>query len=171
MAEGESITLPDSENFRNVLGRLPTGVVVVTCGDPERPSGLLCGSFMSVSLEPPLVVVSPAKTSTSWPAIEAGEMFCANVLADGQEHLARRFAKSGGDKFSGVEWTPAPATGAPLLDGVAAWIDCRIYERFDAGDHLLILGEVLELSVHRGTGALVFHRGALQPLGQIRDAC
>lgn len=169
MPAGEQATLPDSENFRNVLGRLPTGVVVVTGGDPEHPSGLVFGSFMSVSLEPPLVVVSPAKTSKSWPAIEAGGVFCANVLADGQEQLARRFAKSGGDKFAGVEWSPAPATGAPLLEGVAAWIDCRVYERFDAGDHLLVLGEVLELSVHRGTGALVFHRGTLQPLGQIRD--
>jgi flavin reductase (DIM6/NTAB) family NADH-FMN oxidoreductase RutF len=148
-----------------VLGRLPTGVVVVTGGDPERPSGLLCGSFMSVSLEPPLVVVSPAKTSTSWPAIEAGGSFCANVLAENQEHLARRFAISGGDKFESIDWHPAPATGSPLIDDVAAWIDCRIYERFDAGDHLLVLGEVLELSVDRDAGALVFHRGAFHPLG------
>jgi flavin reductase (DIM6/NTAB) family NADH-FMN oxidoreductase RutF len=165
MADGEAITLPHSENFRRVLGRLPTGVVVVTGGDPERPSGLVCGSFMSVSLEPPLVVVSPAKTSTSWPAIEAGGTFCANVLADGQEHLARRFAQSGGDKFDGIDWHPAPATGSPLLGDVAAWIDCRVYKRVEAGDHLLVLGEVLELSVHGDTGALVFHRGSFHPLG------
>lgn len=165
MADGDQVTLPNSENFRRVLGRLPTGVVVVTGGDPEQPKGLLCGSFMSVSLEPPLVVVSPAKTSTSWPAIEAGGTFCANVLAESQEDLARRFAQSGGDKFAGIDWHPAPATGSPLLEDVAAWIDCRIYQRVDAGDHLLVLGEVLELSVHRDTGALVFHRGTLQPLG------
>ena len=165
MGDGEQITLPESSNFRNVLGRLPTGVVVVTGGDPERPSGLVCGSFMSVSLEPPLVVVSPARTSTSWPAIEAGGSFCANVLAENQEQLAHSFARSGGDKFENVGWHPAPATGSPLLDNVAAWIDCRIYRRFDAGDHLLVLGEVLELSVDRDTGALVFHRGAFHPLG------
>lgn len=165
MADGEPITLPHSDNFRKVLGRLPTGVVVVTGGNPSHPSGLVCGSFMSVSLEPPLVVVSPAKTSTSWPAIEAGGTFCANVLADGQENLARRFARSGGDKFTGVDWRPAPATGSPLLDGVAAWIDCRIYQRVDAGDHLLVLGEVLELSVQADAGALVFHRGGYRQLG------
>lgn len=165
MADGEAITLPHSDNFRKVLGRLPTGVVVVTGGEPEHPSGLVCGSFMSVSLEPPLVVVSPAKTSSSWPAIEAGGTFCANVLADGQEHLARRFAQSGGDKFEGIDWHPSPATGSPLLDDVAAWIDCRVYQRVDAGDHLLVLGEVLELSVHRDAGALVFHRGGFHQLG------
>jgi flavin reductase (DIM6/NTAB) family NADH-FMN oxidoreductase RutF len=158
------LTRPVSENFRTVLGRLPTGVVVVTGGDPERPSALVVGSFMSVSLEPPLVAVSPAKSSTSWPAIEASRHFCANVLGEGQEALAKRFSKPGGDKFSGVSWTPAPATGSPLLEGVAAWIDCRIYERYEAGDHWLVLGEVLELWHLAESGALVFHSGVIRPL-------
>jgi flavin reductase (DIM6/NTAB) family NADH-FMN oxidoreductase RutF len=164
MPERSNMTLPHSENFRNVMGRLPTGVVVVTGGDPEHPTGLVVGSFMSVSLEPPLVAVCPAKTSTSWPAVEAGGFFCANVLADGQEALARQFATSGIDKFQGVGWEPAPATGAPLLEGVAAWIDCRIYQRYEAGDHWLVLGEVVELSVSGEGGALVFHGGAFRPL-------
>lgn len=164
MADTARLTLPHSENFRRVLGRLPTGVVVVTGGDPSNPSGLVCGSFMSVSLEPPLVAVAPQKTSTSWPKIEAAGMFCANVLSEGQEDLARRFAQSGGDKFAGVQYSPAPATGAPILDGVAAWIDCRIHKRIEAGDHWLVLGEVLELSVQPGDGALVFHGGAFRTL-------
>lgn len=164
MSEPSDLTKPHSDNFRTVLGRLPTGVVVVTGGDPERPSGLVVGSFMSVSLIPPLVAVSPAKASTSWPAIEAGGHFCANILAEGQESLARQFEASGGDKFAGLTWSPAPATGAPLLDGVSAWIDCRIYERYEAGDHWLVLGEVLELSILREDGALVFHSGAFRPL-------
>jgi flavin reductase (DIM6/NTAB) family NADH-FMN oxidoreductase RutF len=147
-----------------VLGRLPTGVVVVTGGDPEHPSGLVVGSFMSVSLVPPLVAVCVAKTSTSWPAIEAGGSFCANVLAEGQEELARRFAASGGDKFAGIGWSPAPTTRSPLLNDVAAWIDCQIYERYEAGDHWLVLGEVLELSGLRDGGALVFLSGSFRPL-------
>jgi flavin reductase (DIM6/NTAB) family NADH-FMN oxidoreductase RutF len=159
------LTRPASENFRTVLGRLPTGVVVVAGGDPEHPSALVVGSFMSVSLEPPLVAVSPAKSSTSWPAIEARGQFCANVLGEGQEDLAKGFARSGGDKFEGISWAPAPATGSPLLEGVAAWIDCRIYERYEAGDHWLVLGEVLELSGLRESGALVFHSGVIRPLG------
>jgi 3-hydroxy-9,10-secoandrosta-1,3,5(10)-triene-9,17-dione monooxygenase reductase component len=71
---------------------------------------------------------------------------------------------SGGDKFAGVSWERAPATGAPILDGIAAWIDCRIYKQIEAGDHWLVLGEVLELSVHRDGGALVFHGGQFHPL-------
>jgi 3-hydroxy-9,10-secoandrosta-1,3,5(10)-triene-9,17-dione monooxygenase reductase component len=164
VADSSALTKPHSDNFRTVLGRLPTGVVVVAGGDPERPSALVVGSFMSVSLVPPLVAVCVAKTSTSWPAIEAGGQFCANVLGEEQEELARRFARSGGDKFAGVDWSPAPATGAPLLNGVAAWIDCRIYERYEAGDHWLVLGEVLELSGLRDGGALVFHSGSFRPL-------
>jgi len=164
VADNGELTKPHSANFRAVLGRLPTGVVVVTGGQREHPSGLVVGSFMSVSLEPPLVAVCVAKTSSSWPAIEAGGHFCANVLARGQEALARRFAQSGGEKFAGVAWRPAPATGAPLLDGVAAWIDCRIHVRYPAGDHWLVLGEVLELSDPGDDGALVFLRGSFLPL-------
>ncbi len=164
MPDPSELNKPHSENFRSVLGRLPTGVVVVTGGEREHPSGLVVGSFMSVSLVPPLVAVCVARTSTSWPAIEAAGVFCANVLAEGQEDLARRFAVSGGDKFAGIGWSAAPATGSPLLDDVAAWIDCRIYERYEAGDHWLVLGEVLELSGVRDGGALVFHSGSFRPL-------
>jgi 3-hydroxy-9,10-secoandrosta-1,3,5(10)-triene-9,17-dione monooxygenase reductase component len=157
-------TAPHEANFRQVLGRLPTGVVIVTGGNSATPKGLVVGSFMSVSLLPPLVAVCPAKTSTSWPEIEQTGTFCANILGHGQEQLARQFAASGGDKFAGVDWAPAPASGAPLLDGVAAWIDCRIYNRVEAGDHWLVLGEVLELSVSGEGGALVFHGGAFHQL-------
>jgi 3-hydroxy-9,10-secoandrosta-1,3,5(10)-triene-9,17-dione monooxygenase reductase component len=149
-----------SDHFRRVLGRLPTGVVIVTGTGAEDQFGLVCGSFMSVSLEPPLVAVCPAKTSSSWPKIEETGSFCANVLAEGQESLARRFAVSGGDKFAGVAWRPAPVTGSPLLDDVAAWLDCRIHKKIEAGDHWLVLGEVLDLSVQHEGGALVFHGGA-----------
>jgi flavin reductase (DIM6/NTAB) family NADH-FMN oxidoreductase RutF len=164
MTDEPKPVVPQSRHFRDVLGRLPTGVVVVTGGDPENPAGLVVGSFMSLSLEPPLVVVSPAKSSTSWPLVEAGGSFCANVLANSQESLARKFAASGTDKFAGVAWTPAPISGAPLLEGVAAWMDCRIYERYEGGDHWLVLGEVLELNVNHEGDALVFHAGAFRQL-------
>jgi 3-hydroxy-9,10-secoandrosta-1,3,5(10)-triene-9,17-dione monooxygenase reductase component len=155
---------PSAATFRKVLGRLPTGVVIVTGGDPLRPSALVCGSFMSVSLDPPLVAVAPSKSSTSWPRIAAGGHFCANVLSEGQAELSRHFSVSGVDKFAGMSWSPAPSTGAPLLEAVAAWIDCRIYQTIDAGDHWLVLGEVLELNLHPDSGALVFHGGRFHAL-------
>jgi 3-hydroxy-9,10-secoandrosta-1,3,5(10)-triene-9,17-dione monooxygenase reductase component len=164
VSDPSELTKPFSENFRTVLGRLPTGVVVVAGGDREHPSALVVGSFMSVSLSPPLVAVCVSKTSTSWPAIEASESFCANVLGEDQVELAQRFARSGGDKFAGVNWSPAPATGSPLLEGVVAWIDCRIHDCYEAGDHWLVLGEVLELSGLAEGGALVFHSGIYRPL-------
>jgi 3-hydroxy-9,10-secoandrosta-1,3,5(10)-triene-9,17-dione monooxygenase reductase component len=157
-------SLFDTANFRTVMGRLPTGVVICTGGDPEHPSGLVIGAFMSQSLDPPLVAVSPAKTSSSWPALQAAGSFCANVLHGDQTELARTFSRSGGDKFAGVNWRPAPVTGAPVLEGVAAWIDCRIDQTFEAGDHWLVVGEVLELAIETEGGALVFHGGALKSL-------
>ena len=159
-----SETLPHEANFRTVLGRLPTGVVIVTGGDIDHPSGLVVGSFMSVSLDPPLVAVCPAKTSTSWPRLQAAGHFCANILHGDQVELARSFARSGGDKFAGVPWRHAPATGAALLEGVAAWIDCKIHDTIEAGDHWLVLGEVLELGVEEPGGALVFYGGTLKAL-------
>jgi 3-hydroxy-9,10-secoandrosta-1,3,5(10)-triene-9,17-dione monooxygenase reductase component len=154
-----------SDHFRRVLGRLPTGVVIVTGATGETQFGLVCGSFMSVSLKPPLVAVCPAKSSTSWPSIEATGSFCANVLSEDHEPLARKFAVSGGDKYAGVDWRPAPSTGSPLLADAAAWIDCKIYSRIEAGDHWLVLGEVLDLNIEHDTGALVFHGGAYYALG------
>ncbi|MGH2859875.1 MAG: flavin reductase family protein, partial [Solirubrobacteraceae bacterium] len=87
-----------------------------------------------------------------------------NVLGEGKQQLSQRFAESGGDKFAGVSWSPAPETGAPLVEVGPAWIDCNIYRRYEAGDHWLVLGEVLELSGLEDAGALVFHSGVYRPL-------
>jgi 3-hydroxy-9,10-secoandrosta-1,3,5(10)-triene-9,17-dione monooxygenase reductase component len=149
----------DSPHFRNVMGHLPTGVSIVTGHGDAGPAGLAVGSFMSVSLEPPLIAVSPALTSTSWPAIKRTGGFCVNVLGEGQAEVARRFAVSGGDKFAKLEWWRGPS-GAPILAGAVAWIDCAIESEQVAGDHFLVLGRVLELDVGDAGAPLIFHRGA-----------
>jgi flavin reductase (DIM6/NTAB) family NADH-FMN oxidoreductase RutF len=157
----------DSPHFRRVMGHLPTGVSIVTGRGPDGPLGLAVGSFMSVSLEPPLVAVCPALTSTSWPPIRATGGFCVNVLSEHQAELARRFAVSGGDKFAELEWRPGPS-GSPILDGTIAWIDCRIQSEQQAGDHWLVLGAVRELDVEAKHEPLIFHRGAFdrfRPIG------
>jgi 3-hydroxy-9,10-secoandrosta-1,3,5(10)-triene-9,17-dione monooxygenase reductase component len=151
-----------------VLGRLPTGVVVICGSERGTPRGLVCGSFMSVSLDPPLVAVSPAKGSTSWPSIQTSGAFCANVLTLRQADIARRFAASGADKFTGIDWQPSPVTGSPLLPDVAAWIDCELEQQIEAGDHWLVLGRVRALDIHHELGALVFCGGdyhSLEALG------
>jgi flavin reductase (DIM6/NTAB) family NADH-FMN oxidoreductase RutF len=159
----------DSPHFRNVMGHLPTGVSIVTShSEAEGPAGLAVGSFMSVSLEPPLIAVSPALTSTSWPAIRDTGHFCVNVLSEGQAEVARRFAVSGGDKFTDLEWRHGPS-GAPILEGAVAWIDCEIHSEQEAGDHWLVLGLVLELDLGDAADPLIFHRGAFdrfRPAGE-----
>jgi len=146
--------------FRQVLGHFPTGVTVITTIGPDgAPAGLAVGSFTSVSLDPPLVAFLPARSSSTWRAIEEQGRFCVNILAEDQEDISRVFATSGSDKFRGVGWRPSGASGSPILSGVLAWIDCRIESVFDGGDHHVVLGRVVELAVERETGPLIFFRG------------
>lgn len=148
----------DQARYRQVLGHFPTGVVVVTSEIDGEPSGMAIGSFASVSLDPPLVGFLPAKTSSSWPKIEQAGRFVVNVLADDQEELCRIMATKDADKFDGVGWRRG-LTGAPILDGVLAFIECDIEGVLEAGDHWFVLGRVLDLEVVHEGGPLVFFRG------------
>ena len=135
-----------SDRFWQVLGHFPTGVVVVTAMTDAGPVGMSVGSFTSVSLDPPLVAILPAKTSTTWPRIAAAAAFCVNVLTARQEALSRAFASSGADTFAGVSWRTAPS-GAPILAGTLAWIDCDLEQSVEAGDHYIVLGRVRALDI------------------------
>ena len=115
----------DAGRFREVLGHFATGVTIVTAMEDGGPVGFTCQAFTSLSLDPPLVALAPGKSSTSWPRIAAAGTFCVNILAEDQEALGRDFAVSGGDKFTGVGWRPG-ANGAPVLDGVLAWVECAL---------------------------------------------
>ncbi|MDE3085981.1 MAG: flavin reductase family protein [Acidobacteriota bacterium] len=148
----------DTARFREVLGHFPTGVTIVTAIEGPEPVGFTCQAFASLSLDPPLVVLAPGKGSTSWPRIATVGRFCVNVLAEDQEALCRDFAVSGGDKFAGVGWRPA-GNGAPLLEGVLAWVECRFVEAYDAGDHELVVGLVEEMGVEPHRRPLLYYRG------------
>lgn len=154
----------DHGEFRRVLGNFASGVTVITApGDsPDGPAGFACQSFASLSLDPPLVVFMVGRTSTSWPRIARAGVFCVNVLGAEQGGLCRAFAARGTDKFAGVAWEPAPATGSPRLHGVAAWIDCTIHAVHTGGDHLIVTGRVEDLGCAEGGGMepLLFHQGA-----------
>ena len=151
--------LIDPKHFRRVLGHFPTGVAVITGLDAEgKPGGLAIGSFSSVSLDPPLVAFMPDKNSSTWPKIRDRGHFCVNILGADQETVCRTFAVSGGDKFAELAWRPA-GSGAPVLDGVLAWIDCDLEVIHDAGDHFIVIGRVRELDVSGNTFPLVFFQG------------
>ncbi|MGW4251254.1 flavin reductase family protein [Streptomyces californicus] len=148
------------EEFRRVLGHFASGVTVVTARDADGPAGFACQSFASLSLDPPLVSFMVARTSTTWPRIARAGAFCVNILGAEQGALCRGFAVSGADKFAGVGYADAPATGSPLLDSVPAWIDCRVHAVHTGGDHLIVVGRVEALGAAEEGEPLLFHRGA-----------
>jgi flavin reductase (DIM6/NTAB) family NADH-FMN oxidoreductase RutF/DNA-binding IclR family transcriptional regulator len=149
----------DGQKFRQVLGHFPTGVAVVTGIDADgQPAGMAVGSFTSVSLDPPLVAFMPDKSSTSWPRFRDSGSFCVNILGADQESVCRAFASRGGDKFAALSWQPA-GSGAPLLDGVLAWIDCDTEVIHEAGDHFIVIGRVRELDIGTPALPLVFFQG------------
>jgi 3-hydroxy-9,10-secoandrosta-1,3,5(10)-triene-9,17-dione monooxygenase reductase component len=150
--------------FRQILGHVPTAVAVVTAAGTSGPVGMTVGTFSSVSLAPPLVGFMADHSSRTFPHIGAAGSFCANILAADQEPLCRAFARSADDKFDGVRWRPAPS-GAPILDGVVAWVDCTLGEVHHAGDHLIVIGEVRAMDGCSTRQPLIFHRGAYGSVG------
>nr|WP_116076516.1 flavin reductase family protein [Asanoa ferruginea] len=148
--------------MREVLGHFPSGVTVVTGVDGAGPAGFACQSFHALSLDPPLVCFCVGRSSTTWPRIRAAGRFAVNILGIGHEELSRTFARSGGDKFDGVDWSPSPL-GSPLLAEAVAWVDCRISAVYDGGDHEIVVGAVTALEAIGGE-PLVFFRGEYRAL-------
>jgi flavin reductase (DIM6/NTAB) family NADH-FMN oxidoreductase RutF len=155
----------DAAEFRQVLGHLPTGVTIIASVFEGEPVGLAVGTFFSVSLEPPMVGFCAAKASTSFPSVRAAGSFCASVLAHDQEAVSRVFASSGADKFRGLGWRRSADSCSPMVNDAVAWIDCSIASVSDAGDHVIVLGDVLHLEVNRSTRPLVFFRGGYHTIG------
>lgn len=148
--------------FRDVLGRFATGVTVVTALEEGLPVGFTCQAFASLSLRPPMVVLAPAKSSTSWPRMVTAGAFCVNILSDQQQAVSEAFAEPRGDKFEGVPWHLG-AAGTPVIDGSLAWVECALGTVHDAGDHELVTGRVLELGVGEGS-PLIFYRSGYDRL-------
>ncbi|MFD9380504.1 flavin reductase family protein [Streptomyces sp. NPDC059999] len=162
-AVGEDERAPVSPaEFRAVLSNFASGVTVITAppgADEDGPAGFACQSFASLSLDPPLVTFMVARTSTTWPRIARAGVFCVNILGAEQGGLCRSFAVSGADKFAGVPHHPSPVTGAPRLDDVPAWIDCRIHAVHTGGDHLIVVGRVEAMGADGEGDPLLFHKG------------
>lgn len=151
-------TLATAADMKSALSSFCTGVAVITARRADgRPAGMAVQSFSSVSLDPPLVCFCPARTSTTWPEIQAAGAFAVNILAADQQDLCRRFAVTGGDKFGGVAWRSG-ANGAPLLDGALATVECDLEAVLDGGDHAIALGRVTALTAHREGAPLLYFR-------------
>lgn len=149
----------DARAFRQALGHFCTGVTVVAAVAGGEPIGFACQSFAALSLEPPLVLFCPGKSSRTWPLIERAGTFCVNVLAHDQRDVSMVFGRAGADKFAAVDWSPAPS-GAPVLVGALAWIDCTVERVVDGGDHHIVIGRVTSLGEPAPGRPLLFYRGS-----------
>ena len=164
MADGAMMTelvfTPDAANaraFRDALGRYTTGVTVVTANTTEGPMGFLANSFASVSMDPPLVLWSPAKSSSRFQHYAGARDYAIHVLGDGHGEWLARFAR-GGEGFHGLshEFTPE---GVPVIHGALARFDCQQHATHEGGDHLIVVGRVIRAAYREGA-PLVFCQGA-----------
>ena len=148
----------DQRQFRDALSQFATGVTIVCArADATRYAGFTANSFNSVSLDPPLVLWSLARRSSSLAAFQVAERYAVNVLAATQVDLARRFSRPHADRFAQVPYRLGWSE-APLIEGCVAWLECRHYAQHRAGDHVVFIGEVV--TVERATGqGLVFAHG------------
>jgi flavin reductase (DIM6/NTAB) family NADH-FMN oxidoreductase RutF len=156
----------DSAELRKVLGNFATGVTIITAIDGDQPVGVAANSFTSVSLEPPLVLFCVARTSTTWPRIERARRFAVNILGEHQEEMSRLFATKGADRFGLIEWHVGVG-GSPVLHDVIAYLDCEFWAEYDGGDHIIVVGRVLDLGITGEVGPLVFYRGQYGRFGAI----
>jgi 3-hydroxy-9,10-secoandrosta-1,3,5(10)-triene-9,17-dione monooxygenase reductase component len=151
----------DPGTYRTVMRHLPTGVAALCSTDPMTgiQNGMIVGTFASLSMEPPLVTFSVMHSSTSWPKISRAETFSISLLAEDQQQVCRALSAKGEDKLSTVAWTESE-WGSPRLHGSLAWFDCRVEQQFTAGDHLVVIASVLDMtSAERASAPLIFHGG------------
>ncbi|WP_405935054.1 flavin reductase family protein [Streptomyces longwoodensis] len=150
--------------FRSVFRRHAAGVAVITASGDGGPVGFTATSLSSVSAEPPLVSFGIGTGASSWPTVSRAEYVGVHVLGEHQRELAATFARSGADRFGApTSWHEGPH-GVPVLDGVLAWLVCRVHARVPAGDHRLVLAEVV-LGDPGGAGRpLLYHQGRFTAL-------
>lgn len=159
------------------MGQFATGVTVLTAGRGASCHGMTANAFSSVSLEPPMVLCCVSRAARMHEVIMSAQSFAVSILGAGQQELAKYFADwqrpNGQAQFEPVAWRPGERTGAPVLSGALAWLECELVRTYNGGDHTIFLGEVL--SAHRGADegviggepeALLFFGGGFHRLGK-----
>lgn len=149
-----------SDGFRAAMRRFPTGVTIVTTLVDGKPYGFTANAFTSVSAEPPMVLICVNREASSHPLISQAGFFCVNILARDQVEIAQRFADRATreGRFEGLQSHPE-ATGAPVLDGALAFVDCRLAEEHSAGTHTVFLGSVEASGANAGSPLGYFNAG------------
>lgn len=160
----QTFNLPDLDidplTYRKSLGNYPTGVSVVTANCAGDLSGMVVGTFTSISLDPPIVGFFPKRDSSTLTDIIRAGHFCVNVLGAEHQDLSRKFCGPREERFQGVATHPA-VSGAPQLDEALLWIDCTLERVVPVGDHVLVTGRVHDLNENiQQMDPLVFHRGS-----------
>jgi flavin reductase (DIM6/NTAB) family NADH-FMN oxidoreductase RutF len=144
------------EGFRDLMAGIPSPVTVLTTWD-DGPRGATIGAFISLSLEPPLVMASLITGNSMLDRVRRAGRFGVNVLGAHQSHYARRFSSRGGDRFAGVDWWEDE--GLPRLGGTAGWIECELHSEIPGGDHTMVIGRILSAE-----------KGAAEPMVYCRRA-
>jgi flavin reductase (DIM6/NTAB) family NADH-FMN oxidoreductase RutF len=148
----------DRNELRRVMGHFATGITVVTTHGPDgKRYGLTMNAVCSLSLTPPLMLICVDKRAESHPAFQPARGFVVNMLDESQEEVSRRFAVSGGEKFTGLACRDG-VTGAPILEDALAWVECRVIEVHEGGDHTIYIGEVEDAGAGAGD-PILYYRG------------
>lgn len=157
------MTTIDPQDFRRAMASFPSGVTVVTAPDERGGvAGFTASAFCSLSLDPALVLVCPALTSSTYPQLLRAQRFAIHVLAADQQDLALTFAAKGAAKAAGLDWSLS-ALGNPVLPGAACVIECALWRDYAGGDHAIIVGAVQSIEV-TDRPVLLYHRGAMADL-------
>jgi flavin reductase (DIM6/NTAB) family NADH-FMN oxidoreductase RutF len=154
---------PEPQVLRRAFACFPSGVTAVCAMVEGQPAGMAASSFTSVSLDPPLVSVCVAHTSSTWPVLARAERLGVSVLSDAHSQVARALSAKGVDRFADVDWE-LTEHGAIVVHGSTLWLSCRVYDSFAAGDHDVVLLRIVTLQSYPEVAPMVFHGSAFRSL-------
>lgn len=153
----------DPAELRRVFGAFPSGVIAIAAMIDGAPVGFAASSFTSVSLDPPLVSICVANTSTTWPVLRDAPCFGVSVLAADQEEAGRQLAARDTDRFANLDWR-VTGDGAVMLEGASAWLHCSTHAVFPGGDHDIVVLRIHDLDADHAVQPLVFHASKFRRL-------
>ena len=156
--------------FRDVIGHYASGITIVAGHDGEEPLGFTCQSFYSVSVSPPLISFSVMATSSTYPRIRKLGTFSVNILSAAQQAISDQFASKRKDRWAGIDWEVTPGRN-PKIVGALTWIDCQIVAEYQAGDHYIVIGQVLAMSPANSSecAPLLYFKGKYRELHNIDE--